>query len=123
MNKIHFIETRTKYFERPLYCRAVRDLSPTKDGISEVSCSKDVVLSPSKNDPDYDFINLDQDSVKKTPASKLFRNGNCSSTEDDSDNDKEIGLNNDKISKVNVNKRGRNSSGRNKNKDDKKFRK
>ena len=119
MSKIHFIETKTKFFERPLYCRAVRDLSPlkalSKDGDPEVSCNKnkDVVLSPNKNDPDYDFINID--TMKKTPSSKLFRNADCSSTEDDSDNEKETSLNHANINNINLNKRERNSSGKKKN--------
>ena len=130
MSKIHFIDTRTKFFERPLYCRAVRELSPSKTSSSkaagtQVSCSnKDVVLSPTDNQTQYDFTDLEHDPEMKTPASKLFRNVDSSSSDEDSGSVENINLGKVQISKVNLNKRDRHSSGKaNKNNEGKKPRK
>ena len=60
----------------------------------------------------------------KTPASKLFRNVDSSSSDEDSGSVENINLGKVQISKVNLNKRDRHSSGKaNKNNEGKKPRK
>ena len=125
MKQVNFSETRTKFFGRPLYCRAIQELTPPKGssaaGKPEVSVRSKIVEVTPNNDSTFDFVNMNpgHDTDSKAPASKLFNNGDHSTAETDSEG--EYQFNNVTISNINHYKRERNSSG--KGKKGKKFRK
>ena len=87
-----------------------------------MSCSnKEVILSPSDSQTQYDFTNLEFEAEMKTPVSRLFKNADSNSSDEDSEPVKDTNLGKVEINKVNENKRDRHSSGKsNKNKGGKK---
>jgi hypothetical protein len=112
IEKIHFIETRTKFFERPLYCQAMREMTPPKptepkkkDVVNKsdetkakpkikskkkdeaVSNSKPTIAAKPGVEPNSEFEEEDcsENDVTKNaePRSKLFHNGDSTEDEDD----------------------------------------
>ena len=116
ISNIHFIETRTKFFDRPLYCRAIRDLTPKKSpttSTSRMEVSKTSHDSDTNSEDDLGSYDFTEDvSLSKSPSYQLFKKGNDSTNDEDIENEKEFKVNKVTICKVNSNKRGRNSSGK-----------
>ena len=77
ISNIHFIETRTKFFDRPLYCRAIRDLTPKKSpttASSRMEVSKSSLDSDINSEDDLDSYDFTEDvSISKSPSGQLFK--------------------------------------------------
>ena len=109
ISKVHFAETRQKFFGRPIYCRAIRELTPVKaapdNPNGQKSDGEKVAETRAKglvNDPNLDITPEDDefgggkkdgitdDFVFDPPVaklkSKLFKNAG-DTTEEDTDNE------------------------------------
>ena len=130
IEKIHFIETRTKFFQRPLYCRAMREMTPPKptepkkkDAINKndeakakpkEKSKKEKAVSNSDTEPtrvtkpedepnsEFEWEDCSENDASKNaePRSKLFQNGDSSEDEDDPLNDKRKEFLKEKVNKV-----------------------
>ena len=94
ISKIHFAETRQKYFGKPIYCRAIRELTPVKKQDAsdvnnsekvveeeELAVNKETVESILTEDDEFGGDNDDKvdgfvfDPPVNKLKSKLFKNG------------------------------------------------
>ena len=103
INNIHYSETREKFFGKPIYCRAVRNLTPEKN-LTQVNSTEDNEVTMNARGPENDqhsdasvdspvkssHDRLQQQfvfqSVGLTKGSKFFRKAdNISSNESEDD--------------------------------------
>ena len=89
INNIHFPETRKKFFNKPIYCRAIRDLTPEKLITHNTAANVDSSLKSTQNlsfsasvridgrEPIDDFV-FEEDNIN----SKFFKGFGVDSSED-----------------------------------------
>ena len=160
MKQIHFSDTRTKFFNRPLYCRAHRDMTPEKtkpmvedltskkntsikQGVSTPGLKKNreveetiaeckagaqdggltseenMTLGPGDFDESVWDFSLASEGEYRDPSSKLFKRVDEEETSEDNSEHLNEERNKFRQKKIDVKKRGRDSSGK-KLKEDKK---